>query len=205
MNSTIREKGSVIVKKNERKRKRNPVLGKKNKRKVITKRKLSEVEDESISFSWNDDSSEEDIGDKETISQFESENETTTESIINSVHLLDVIYLLFLCAGDFLRQELANKMSKCQYAVPFILPTPEEKGDESRNMVLSWGLRTISRTYCEENGPVVTKNLHDISCPLVSFLSTNVNTTWKSKLLNKMLSPQQDTFWHEGLEGGDRP
>ena len=203
LNSTIREKGSVIIKRNERKRKKNPVIGNKNEGKGIKRGKLSEVENEKISFSWNDDSSEEDTGDQCTTSHEESER-NTNERVINSVHPLDLIYLLFLCADDFLRQELADKMSKCQYAVPFILPSPEEKGDESKNTVLSWGLRTISRTYCEENGPVVTKNLFDMSCSLVSFLSINVNTTWKSKLLNKMLSPQQDTFWHEGLEGGDR-
>ena len=33
LDSTIREKGSVIVKRNERKRKRNPELGKENQRK----------------------------------------------------------------------------------------------------------------------------------------------------------------------------
>ena len=127
-------------------------MGKKIKEKEQKKRKLSEVEDEYISFSWNDDSTDEDTGDQNTNSQRESEN------VINSVHPLDLIYVIFLCADDFLRQELSDKMSKCQYAIPFILPTPEEKGDQSKNTILSWGLRTISRTYCVERDTVVTKN-----------------------------------------------
>ena len=126
-----------------------------------------------------------------------------TENGPNSVHPLDLIYVIFLCADDFLRQELADKMSRCQYAVPFILPSADEIKDESNNTVLSWGLRTISRTYCEERVPV-TKTLLNLNCPLVSCLSLNTDTTWKSRLLNKMLSPQQETFWHEGLEGGER-
>ena len=101
LNSTIREKGSVIVKRDERKRKRNPVLGKKNERKGTKKRKLSE--DEKISFSWNDDSTDEDTGDQNTNSQRES------DSVINSVHPLDLIYVILLCADDFLRQELSDK------------------------------------------------------------------------------------------------
>ena len=40
----------------------------------------------------------------------ESENED--EDIITKVHPLDLIYIIFLCADDFLRQELADKMAK---------------------------------------------------------------------------------------------
>ena len=175
--------------------------GKEKKKKSKKKRKVSDVEDEEISFSWYEDSEEEDNVDQNTDSQHSAVMETMG-NVVNSVHPLDLIYVIFLCADDFLRQELTDKMSKCQYAVPFILPSAEQK--ESMNTVLHWGLQTISRTYCEEKGPVMTKNLLHVSCPLVSFLRININTTWKSKLLNKMLSPQQDTFWHEGLEGGDR-
>ena len=95
-------------------------------------------------------------------------------------------------------------MSMCQYAVPFILPSANTNGDDSQCTVLHWGLQNISRTYCDENKRIVTKTLTKLDCPLVSCLSLNTNTPWQSRLLNKMLSPQQDTFWHEGLEGGDR-
>ena len=185
LNSTIREKGSVVGLKSKTEDK-------------IAKFKDNEFSEES-DFSWDDDSGEGDAEDEEY--KHQSRN---NDNIRHCVHPLDLIYIIFLCADDFLRQELADKMSKCQYAVPFILPSPAENGDESENMLLRWGLQTISRTYCEEKGPVMTKNLLKVSCPIISCLSLNTNTTWKSRLLNKMLSPQQETFWHEGLEGGDR-
>ena len=169
LNSNIREKGSVIGTKRHRKRKRN-----RKEKKSKKKRNKSDVEDEEISFSWSEDSEEEDNADQNTDSQHSAVMETM-ENVMNSVHPLDLIYVIFLCADDFLRQELTDKMSKCQYAVPFILPSADQK--ESMNTVLHWGLQTISRTYCEEKGPVMTKNLLNVSCPLVSFLSININTT----------------------------
>ena len=119
----------------------------------------------------------------------------------HAIHPLDLIYVVFQCADDFLRQELADKMTKCQYAVPFILPSGQLK-DEDKNLMLHWALRSMTRTFCRnnkvENGIMVDVNTHLVSC-----LSFGDETSWKSRLLNKMLSPQQDTFWHQGLQGGD--
>ena len=183
LNSNIREKGSVVG------------------RNSTTENRIGEFEhndiEEECSFTWS--SEEGDTEDEEL-----RHPGTDDDTIANCVHPLDLIYIIFLCADDFLRQELADKLSKCQYAVPFILPSPARNEGESQNTILRWGLQTISRTYCEENGPVMTKNLLNICCPVISCLSLNTGTTWKSRLLNKMLSPQQDTFWHEGLEGGNR-
>ena len=52
-------------------------------------------------------------------------------------------------------------------------------------------------------GRVVNSTLVDLEAPLVTCVSLGEETSWKSKLLNKMLSPQQETFWHQGLMGGD--
>ena len=190
LNSTIREKASVVGKEK------------------TTGGKLEEVEnDEEISFSCDEDFDEDEEAEEEDTGQEPAQHADEKENIgnvINSVHPLDLIYIIFLCADDFLRQELADKLSKCQYAVPFILPSANKNGDDSHHTVLHWGLQNISRTYCDENNRIVTKTLAKMHCPLVSFLNLNTNTSWTSRLLNKMLSPQQDTFWHEGLEGGDR-
>ena len=186
LNSKIREKGSVI--------------GKKTKTESRTGQVTDDNTHEETDFSWDDDSS--DTGDDEHRNQ-DSDKSTFSDIDKYSVHPLDLIYIIFLCADDFLRQELANKLSKCQYAVPFILPLAAE-GAESQNTVLNWGLQAISRTYRQDNGPAVTKSLLKVCCPVISCLSLNINTTWKSKLLNEMLSPKQDTFWHEALEGGER-
>ena len=121
------------------------------------------------------------------------------EKTFSAVHPLDLIYTMFLCADDFLRQELADKMTKCQYAVPFILPSVESPGD---NLVLHWGLKSMARTFYNNNS-LVNKALVDAEAPLVTCLNIGKETSWKSKLLNKMLSPQQETFWHQGLKGGN--
>ena len=106
-----------------------------------------------------------------------------------TIHPLDLIYAIFLCADDFLRQELMEKMSKCQYAVPFILPPANRIRDDSKPLILQWGLRSMRRSYHYHN-TVENKSLANVECPFVSFMSIGEETSWKSKLLNKMLSPQ---------------
>ena len=148
--------------------------------------------------------------------------------IAREVHPLDVVTAVFLCADDFLRQELADKMAKCQYAVPFILPLPHQNSEGK--MILHWGLKSISRIFRAKDSDIVAgqersneilqnqegyaqketvqkgKSVHkiliDVEGPLVSFISLGKETTWKLKLLNKMLSPHQETFWHRSLAGG---
>ena len=121
------------------------------------------------------------------------------KNTFSAVHPLDLIYTIFLCADDFLRQELADKMAKCQYAVPFILPSVESSGE---NLVLHWGLKSMARTFYKHNN-LVNRTLVDTEAPLIACLNIGQETSWKSKLLNKMLSPQQETFWHQGLKGGN--
>ena len=110
-----------------------------------------------------------------------------------SVHPLDLTYSILLCADDFLRQELLDKMSRCQYSVPFVLPPTQRIQEDSKPLILHWGLRTMRRSYHYHN-IVENKSLVDVECPLVSFVSFGEETSWKSRLLNKMLSPQQETF-----------
>ena len=95
LNSTIREKGSVLGQTIKRKRKRNrkDQKGKKT-------RRLGEFEDDEISFSWDEDSTGKDT-DEEAANQCAPEKEGTT-NVLNSVHPLDLIYIIFLCADDFL-------------------------------------------------------------------------------------------------------
>ena len=152
------------------------------------------------------------------------------DDIKSTVHPLDIVTAVFLCADDFLRQELADKMAKCQYAVPFMLPLPQKKEGESK-MLLHWGLKSISRIFWAQDNLTVAdqkedgtkpgsrgrhsgkemmperksvhKTLIDVEGPLVSCISLGKETSWKLKLLNKMLSPFQETFWHESLSGGN--
>ena len=117
---------------------------------------------------------------------------------ILGIHPLDLIYIIFICADNFLRQELADKMVRCQYAIPFMFPS-----STSKMMILHWALRSITRSFYHQ-GQDVTKTLVDLEAPLVTFMSIGEETSWKSRLLNKMLNPQQETFWHHKLRGGNR-
>ena len=127
----------------------------------------------------------------------DSEDEDTDD-----VHPLDLIYIISLCADDFLRQELSDKMVKCQYAVPFILPSPEEVGVGHKSIILQWASKSIIRSFYSNN-KVTNQTLVDIKAPVIVCMNIGKRTTWKEKVINKMLSPQQDTFWHKGLKGGD--
>ena len=142
----------------------------------------------------------------ETESDDDSDSGWSDTSDENAVHPLDLIYAVFICADDFLRQELVDKMTKCQYAVPFILPSPEANRNESESEILHWGLKTISMTYSEgkEGKLSVTKTMVNVECPLVSCLHLGENVPGKSRILNEMLGDNLNNFWHEGLEGGKR-
>ena len=72
------------------------------------------------------------------------------DDIKSTVHPLDIVTAVFLCADDFLRQELADKMAKCQYAVPFMLPLPHINKHGDGKMLLHWGLKSISRIFCAQ-------------------------------------------------------
>ena len=93
-------------------------------------------------------------------------------------------------------------MARCQYAVPFVLPSPNENRDISQSLVLHWALKSTSRLLYDDK-TLVHKALVDVETPIISCMNFGKETSWKSKIINKMLSPVQETFWREGLMGGD--
>uniref|UniRef100_A0A8C1I9L3 Si:dkey-204a24.11 n=1 Tax=Cyprinus carpio TaxID=7962 RepID=A0A8C1I9L3_CYPCA len=114
-----------------------------------------------------------------------------------SINPLDLITALFHCADPFLQQEMALKMSMCQFAVPLLLPNCDTK----ECTLMLWALRDITKQFrfhgLEENSIVLT------DLPLISFvrLGKNPNLS-KSEFLNKILSSKQqnyDTFICNGL------
>ncbi len=122
-------------------------------------------------------------------------NSKSTADPEKQIQPWEVIYVAFLCADNFLRQELIDNMVKCQYAVPCMLPSPYQ--DDSRPILLQHSLKTTSRMF-RRDGKLREKTLLDVDAPLVSSCSFGEETSWQPKLLNKMLSPNQETFWHPG-------
>ena len=151
---------------------------------------------ENCHVEMKDDDDSDDGNDSSDSDNNRNEDQDTT---IQDVHPLDLEKVIMLCADDFLRQELIDKMVRCQYAVPLIIPMCQPT---SRDLVLHWSLKGTTRTYCHNNKENVTKNLGDLEAPLVTFMNLGEETSWKSRLLNKMLSSQQETFWNQELSAG---
>lgn len=126
----------------------------------------------------------------------------------NAINPLDLVTALFLCSDSFLQQEIAQKMSLCQFAVPLLLPNSETR----EITMMMWAMREIVRTFrpskeafrnltCEER-------LVHSDIPLVSFVRMGKMLSSKSKMLNKLLSnnhQHNDTFYHRHMVCGDVP
>ncbi|CDQ85993.1 unnamed protein product, partial [Oncorhynchus mykiss] len=109
------------------------------------------------------------------------------------VNPLDLITALFLCSDGLLQQEMALKMSMCQFAVPLLLPNC----DTEQTTLMLWAMRDIF----VENSIVLT------DLPMVSFVRLGNSTLSKSQLLNEVLSNSQNynTFVHKNMPAGNIP
>uniref|UniRef100_A0A673VS58 Uncharacterized protein n=1 Tax=Salmo trutta TaxID=8032 RepID=A0A673VS58_SALTR len=121
-----------------------------------------------------------------------------------TINPLDLITALFLCSDGLLQQEIALKMSMCQFAVPLLLPNC----DTEQSTLMLWALRDIVKKF-RLSSQVDTKSfkeerivLSDI--PMVSFVRLGESNLSKSNMLNKLLS-NPDTFVHHDMDCGDVP
>ncbi|XP_058249824.1 interferon-induced very large GTPase 1-like isoform X1 [Hemibagrus wyckioides] len=126
----------------------------------------------------------------------------------HTVNPLDIITALFLCSDSFLQQEIALKMSMCQFSVPLLLPNC----DTQKSMLMLWALRDIVKKYrphsLSDPRGFVEERIILADLPLVSFVRLGDCSISKSQILNKLLSnPQQyhDTFVHHDMDCGDIP
>ncbi|XP_074530858.1 up-regulator of cell proliferation-like [Halichoeres trimaculatus] len=126
----------------------------------------------------------------------------------NKLNPLDVITALFLCSDSFVQQELALKMSMCQFAVPLLLPNC----DTNQCTLMLWAMRDIVKEYrpssLAESKGFIEDRLVVSELPMISFVRLGECSLSKSEILNKLLSNSQqyhDTFVHRNMEGGDCP
>ncbi|XP_061118177.1 up-regulator of cell proliferation-like [Conger conger] len=126
----------------------------------------------------------------------------------NRVNPLDLITAVFLCSDGFLQQEMALKMSMCQFSVPLLLPTC----DTQQCTLMLWAMRDIVKKYkphsLEDQRGFVEESIVLSDLPMVSFVRLGNSSMSKSHILNQVLSnPQQyqDTFVHKNMECGDTP
>ncbi|XP_023665093.2 up-regulator of cell proliferation-like [Paramormyrops kingsleyae] len=128
------------------------------------------------------------------------------EASDDNINPLDLITALFLCSNGLLQQEMALKMSVCQFSVPLLLPNC----DTQQCTLMLWALRDIVKSYrphslleCrgfEENSIVL------LDLPMISFVRLGKISMSKSHILNQVFSnPQQyhDTFIHRNMKNGN--
>uniref|UniRef100_A0A669DHW5 Si:dkey-85k7.12 n=1 Tax=Oreochromis niloticus TaxID=8128 RepID=A0A669DHW5_ORENI len=121
---------------------------------------------------------------------------------------LDIITALFLCSDGFLQQEMALKMSTCQFSVPLLLPNC----DTNQCTLMLWAMRDIVKKYrpqsLSESKGFIEDRIVLSELPMISFVRLGECSSSKSEILNKLLSNSQqyhDTFVHYNMECGDRP
>ncbi|XP_061118174.1 up-regulator of cell proliferation-like [Conger conger] len=126
----------------------------------------------------------------------------------NRVNPLDLITAVFLCSDGFLQQEMALKMSVCQFSVPLLLPTC----DTQQCTLMLWAMRDIVKKYkphsVEDPRGFVEESIVLSDLPMVSFVRLGNCSMSKSHILNQVLSNSQqyhDTFVHKNMECGDTP
>ncbi|XP_067450222.1 up-regulator of cell proliferation-like isoform X2 [Thunnus thynnus] len=153
-------------------------------------------------LSNNDDDDDDDDDDDEGNSDFDKDTDDPAD---NKVNPLDLIVALFLCADSFLQQEMALKMSMCQFSVPLLLP----HGDNSQCSLMLWALRDIIKEWCphdlSESREFDSDNIVQANIPFFTFVRLKNCSLSKSQVLNHVLSCGQQNhniFIHRDMEGG---
>ncbi|XP_017331395.1 up-regulator of cell proliferation-like [Ictalurus punctatus] len=125
-----------------------------------------------------------------------------------SPNLLDLHTALFVCADSFLQQEIALKMSMCQFAVPFLLP----QGVHNQCTLMLWALRGILKEWrphsLSESKEFVEDSVVHAKIPFISFVRLSNCSLSKSHILNQVLNNSQqhhDFFSHREMIGGSAP
>ncbi|XP_031144383.1 interferon-induced very large GTPase 1-like isoform X2 [Sander lucioperca] len=140
--------------------------------------------------------------------------ELDLDNLVNSLYSgdmlnpLDMITALFLCSDGFVRQEMALKMSMCQFSVPLLLPNCDTK----QCTLMLWAMRDIVKKYrpqsLSQSKGFIEQRIALSELPMISFVRMGECSLSKSEILNKLLSNSQqyhDTFVHHDMECGDSP
>ncbi|XP_051800170.1 up-regulator of cell proliferation-like [Acanthochromis polyacanthus] len=127
---------------------------------------------------------------------------------VDILNPLDIITALFLCSDGFVKQEMALKMSMCQFSVPLLLPNCDTK----QCTLMLWAMRDIVKKYrpqsLSESKGFTEERIVLSEIPMISFVRLGECSLSKSEILNKFLSNSQqyhDTFVHQDMECGDSP
>ncbi|CAB4039034.1 interferon-induced very large GTPase 1-like [Paramuricea clavata] len=131
-------------------------------------------------------------------------DDSDTEYGINP---MDALLAIFHCSDDFLRRDIATKLSACQLSVPFLLPDPVAPSENVTILLTALGSITKSwkGSFNNSNGAQQVFAT-EFPFPVVSFIRIGKNTIPKSSLINKIMSDgsgAHDVFFHKGMIGGN--
>ncbi|XP_053283759.1 up-regulator of cell proliferation-like isoform X2 [Pleuronectes platessa] len=136
---------------------------------------------------------------------FDEDIYTANDSRDDEVNPLDLIVALFHCADSILQQEMALKMSMCQFSLPLLLP----RGHKSQCTLMLWALRDIVKEWrphnMSESRGFVEDNIVQANIPFFSFVRLKNSSLSKSQVLNHVLSSGQQNcniFIHRDVKGG---
>ncbi|XP_053550902.1 interferon-induced very large GTPase 1 [Bombina bombina] len=139
---------------------------------------------------------------------YEDNNRNWEINTDSKIHPLDILCVLLHCSNSFLQQEIFSKMCMCQFAVPLLLPDV----DEPDFTLMLWAMRDIVKKWrpqsLADTKGFKEDNLVQIRMPVFSFVRLGNCNVSKSKVLNQVLSPDQqyhDFFIHRNMEGGNVP
>lgn len=114
----------------------------------------------------------------------------------NCIHLVDCLLAVLHCCDDFLRQDILLKLSACQLAIPFLLPSPID----GSIVFLLWAMRSLVKSWKSKSQGELESRIVDYDFPIISFLRIGESQTSKSNLLNNLIGG--NFFFHWDCEGG---
>ncbi|XP_069055058.1 interferon-induced very large GTPase 1-like [Lepisosteus oculatus] len=120
------------------------------------------------------------------------------------IHPMDIQMAVFLCASYFLRQWMCMKLTKCQYALPLLVPDPRNDTTEFP----MWAFQQVKKSWKSKGtnkDSVKSGLLFQASVPIVSFIRFGICPTSKSKILNSVINRQKhNVFFHRHCKGSTR-
>ncbi|KAG2468870.1 GVIN1 GTPase, partial [Polypterus senegalus] len=136
-------------------------------------------------------------------------SDTTSEDLTETskqhsehIHPMDLQMALLHCADDFLRQYLYSKLALCQYAVPFLIPSPCTTEIE----LPLWAFRQINNS-CKSQETKTYKVFPalQVETQIVSFIRLGNSLVSKSKIMNMVLNRQRHSiFFNKDCRGSTR-
>ncbi|KAI4895532.1 hypothetical protein NFI96_032703, partial [Prochilodus magdalenae] len=138
----------------------------------------------------------------ETVGFLDDENDECDDNNDGNtrIHPMDVQMAVFHCADSFLRQNMVTKLSSCQYALPLLVPSPTSTDIE----LPLWTFRQIKKTWKSVGGSSTSLPVCQVKAPMVFFCRLGSVSTSKSQLLNSLINPTYDTFFHRDSPGSSR-